>query len=284
MKVIDPACGMEIEEKDAFGTSLYKEKIYYFCSKECKNNFDKDPEALLGMKKAREKFVEKKKSEALEKMMDEVTHEVRNPITAIGGFVRRIYKRLPDGDPNKKDMGLLIEDVMRLENMINQLVNLKTMILFHVENVNINDIITDILKSFKKEFKEKSLEVKTELIDNLPQLLIDREKMTMALSNLIRNAIESMQKPPKVLVITDHIIDGHIELRISDTGKGIPEDKIKQIFDPFFTSKLYGPGLGLTFTQRIIQGHKGTISVKSELGKGTAFIIRLPLSIKGVKD
>jgi len=68
-------------------------------------------------------------------MMDEVTHEVRNPITSIGGFVRRIHERLPDGDPNKKDTELILEDVMRLENMINQLVNLKTMILSRIEAV-----------------------------------------------------------------------------------------------------------------------------------------------------
>jgi signal transduction histidine kinase len=71
--------------------------------------------------------------------------------------------------------------------------------------------------------------------------------------------------------------DENIEILISDTGKGIPKDKIKYIFDPFFTSKIYGPGLGLTFTQRVIQEHGGTISVESELEKGTTFTIRLPL-------
>jgi signal transduction histidine kinase len=68
-----------------------------------------------------------------------------------------------------------------------------------------------------------------------------------------------------------------MEITVSDTGKGIPKDKIKYVFDPLFTSKIYGPGLGLTFVKKIIQEHKGTISVESESGKGTTFTIRLPL-------
>jgi len=71
--------------------------------------------------------------------------------------------------------------------------------------------------------------------------------------------------------------EGYLEIKVSDTGKGIPKDKIKNIFDPFFTSKIYGPGLGLTFTLKIIQQHRGNISVESEPGKGTMFTIRLPV-------
>jgi len=68
-----------------------------------------------------------------------------------------------------------------------------------------------------------------------------------------------------------------MEIQVSDSGKGIPKDKIKYIFDPFYTSKIYGPGLGLTFTLKIIQQHRGTVSVESEPGKGTTFTIRLPV-------
>ncbi|MEW6418123.1 MAG: ATP-binding protein [Nitrospirota bacterium] len=101
--------------------------------------------------------------------------------------------------------------------------------------------------------------------------------MTMAIANLIKNSIEAMHEMTKLLKIVSNVSDGNIEVVISDTGKGIPKDKIKYIFDPFFTSKIYGSGLGLTFTQRIIREHNGSISVKSEPGKGATFTIRLPL-------
>ena len=277
MKIIDPICGMTIEEKDVFGTSSYKGTIYYFCSKECKENFDKDPAALLIMKAEREKLVEEERSKTLEKLIDEVAHEIRNPLTSIGGFTRRIYERLPEGDPNKNYMKIVIGDVERLENMIKQIVRLKITSISSTELSNINDVIIDALKSFEKEFRDNDIEVKTELVDHPPPIFIDREKMTLATANLIKNSIEAMQRTPKLLKIISNMSDENIEILISDTGKGIPKDKIKYIFDPFFTSKIYGPGLGLTFTQRVIQEHGGTISVESELEKGTTFTIRLPL-------
>ncbi len=277
MKIVDPVCGMTIEEKDVFGISSYKGTTYYFCSDKCKEDFDKNPESILIMKAEREKLFEEERSKTLEKMMDEVTHEIRNPLTSLGGFTRKIYERLPEGDPNKNYMKVVIEDVERLENMVKQLVRLKVMGVLHTEPSNINDVIIEALKTFEREFKNNNIEVKTELVDNLPLISIDREKMTIAITNLIKNSIEAMQKPPKQLKVISNVSEGNIEVVISDTGKGIPKDKIKYIFDPFFTSKIYGPGLGLTFTQRIIQEHNGTISVESEPEKGATFTLRLPL-------
>jgi len=277
MKIVDPVCGMTIEEKDVFGTSSYKGTTYSFCSDKCKEDFDKNPESILTMKAEREKIVEEERSKTLDKMMDEVAHEIRNPLTSIGGFTRKIYERLPESDPNKNYMKIVIEDVERLENMVKQLVRLKVMGVLHTEPSNINDVIIEALKSFEREFKNNNIDIKTELVDNPPLISIDREKMTIAITNLIKNSIEAMQKPPKLLKVISKVRGGNIEIVISDTGKGIPKDKIKYIFDPFFTSKIYGPGLGLTFTQRIIQEHNGTISVESEPEKGATFTIRLPL-------
>jgi len=277
MKIIDPVCGMTIDKENAIVTSSYKGTTYYFCSDKCKEDFDKNSETILAMKSEREKIIEEERSKTLENMMDEVAHEIRNPLTSIGGFTRRIYERLPEGDPNKNYMKIVIEDVERLENMVKQIVRLKITSISSIELSNINDVIIDALKSFEKEFRDNDIEVKTELVDNLPLISIDRGKITVAIANLIKNSIEAMHETPKLLKIISNMSDGNIEIMISDTGKGIPKDKIKYIFDPFFTSKIYGPGLGLTFAQRIIQEHNGSLSVKSEPGKGTTFTIRLPL-------
>jgi two-component system sensor histidine kinase/response regulator len=276
MKIIDPVCGMTIEENAVF-TSPYKGTTYYFCSDRCKEDFNKAPETILAMKAEREKILEEERSKTLDQMMDEVAHEIRNPLTSIGGFTRKIYERLLADDPNKKYMEMVIEDVERLENMVKQLVKLKITSVLHTEISNINDAVIEALKSFEKELRDNSIEVKTELFDNPPPISIDSEKMTIAIANLIKNAIEAMQEKPKLLKIISNVSDENVEVVISDTGKGIPKDKIKYIFDPFFTSKIYGPGFGLTFAQRIVQEHKGTISVESEPGKSTTFTIRLPL-------
>jgi signal transduction histidine kinase len=239
--------------------------------------------SLLSIKAAREKLVEEEKSEALEKMMDEVVHEIRNPLVSIGGFAKRVYDRLPEGDPNKKYMEMIMDDVLKLENMIKQLVDLKTMAFCYLETTDINQLIMEAIKLHEKEIQEKGIELKTELMENPPYIPGDKEQLKVAISNVIKNSIEAMQEnllqpeSPRVLKISNNLSVGYLEIKISDTGKGIPKDKIKNIFDPFFTSKIYGPGLGLTFTLKIIQQHRGNISVESEPGKGTTFTIRLPI-------
>lgn len=233
--------------------------------------------SLVAIKAAREKLVEEEKSKALDQMMEAVAHEIRNPLTSIGGFARRVYEKLPEGDPNKKYMEIIIKDVARLENMIRGLVELKITAISYRELTNINDVIMEALNLFEQDLEDKGIEVKIELVDNPPLLSVDKEQIKMALANLIKNSIEAMQEKLKILKIASHISDGRMEIQVSDTGKGIPKDKIKNIFDPFFTSKVYGPGLGLTFTLKIIQEHRGAISVESEPGKGTTLTITLPL-------
>ncbi len=275
----DPVCGMTTKEKDSIFTSSYKGVSYYFCSEKCKRDFDEDPETVIAMKKAREKTTEMERSVSLEKMIDAVAHEIRNPLTSIGGFARKIYERLPQDDPNKEYMKIIIEDVAKLENMIRQIINLNTPGVSHSELSTVNNIINNAVRSFEKELENKKIYVELELMDKPPVVPLDSNRITTAIANLIKNAIEASEKTPKLLKISTRIRDENVEIVVSDTGKGIPEDKIKYIFDPLFTSKIYGPGLGLTFAKRIIQEHRGAISVKSESGKGTTFTIRLPLKI-----
>ncbi len=233
--------------------------------------------SLLAIKASRERLVEEEKSEALEQMMDQVAHEIRNPLTSIGGFARKVYGKLAEGDPNKRYMEMIIQDVAILESMIKQLIELKSVAISSKEPTNINDVILETLKVFEQETKEKSIIVETELGDNLPLITADKKQVKRALCNLIKNSIEAMVEGTKVLKIASRMSEDRLEILVSDTGKGIPRDKLKNIFDPFVTSKIYGPGLGLTFTHKIIQDHNGKISVDSEIGKGTTFTIRFPV-------
>lgn len=233
--------------------------------------------SLLTIKSAREKLVEEEKSVALDKMMDEVAHEIRNPLVSIGGFSKRVYDRLPENDPNKKYLEMIMDEVSKLENMVKLLIELKTMTVCYLGNMDINEVITEALASYEDEFAAKGVVVKTRLLDNLPFISGDKEQLKIAVSNLIKNSIEAMQESPKVLTIATSVSDVRMIIEVSDTGKGIPKDKLKSIFHPFYTSKIYGPGLGLTFTLKIVQQHGGNISVESEPGKGTTFTIRLPI-------
>jgi len=234
--------------------------------------------SLLSIKATHEKKVEEEKSGALEQMMEQVAHEIRNPLTSVGGFARKVFNKLPEGDPNRKYMQYIIEDVAVLESMIKQLIELKSISISMKEPSNINEVIEDSLKVFEQDFAQKAIEVKTELREGLPLITADSKLLKRAFCNLIKNAIEAMESGSKTLKIMSRVDGENLELQFSDTGKGIAKDKIRNIFDPMVTSKVYGPGLGLTFALKIVQDHKGTITVESEEGKGTTFTIRFPIT------
>ena len=231
--------------------------------------------SLLSIKATHEKKVETEKTGALEQMIDEVAHEIRNPLTSIGGFARKVFQKLPEDDPNRKYMQMIIEDVAVLEEMIRQLIELKSMEISQKESANINEIVLDSLKVFEKEFTDKNIKVTTELMNDPPLLSIDKKLMKRAFCNMIKNAVEAMETTEKNLTISTMTGSENLRVQITDTGKGIEKEKIKNIFDPMVSSKMYSPGLGLTFALKIVQYHNGTISVDSEPGKGTTFTVRL---------
>ncbi len=136
------------------------------------------------------------------------------------------------------------------------------------------------LKNTNLHLKKNHVDVKTELMKNPPDISVDREQIKAAFANLIENAIEAMRNKTRILRIGSRVSEGYIEINVSDTGVGIPKDKLKNILDPFFTSKIHA-GLGLTYALKIIQAHSGTISVESEPGKGSTFTIRLPVKRSG---
>lgn len=234
--------------------------------------------SLLSMREAGEKLVQDAKSEALDHMMDELAHELRNPLTSIGGFARRVHENLPEGDPNKKYLEIIIKEVTQLEKMVKALIELKTSAISYKEPVNANELIAEVIERFRQRLTLQAVTLKTELMENPSLISADRENIELALGNILENSIEAVAgMEEKTIRITSRVEDNWVEFQISDTGRGIPKEKIKNIFDPFFTSKISGPGLGLTFALRIIQEHRGAISVESEPGKGSKFTIRLPL-------
>lgn len=233
--------------------------------------------SLLSIKATHEKKVVEEKTGALEQMMEQVAHEIRNPLTSIGGFARKVFSKLPEGDPNKRYMQMIIEDVAVLESMIKQLIELKTMSISMKEPLNINEIIRDSLKVFEQDLVQKAVKMEIALQEDLPAIVADRKLLKRAFCNLIKNSLEAMETGTKELRIMSRTNGNSLAVQISDTGKGISQDKIKNIFDPMVTSKVYGPGLGLTFALKIIQDHRGSISVASEPEKGTTFTIKFPV-------
>ncbi len=270
----DPVCGMKVSSDSPF-SFVHNQREYKFCSNKCRDLFQQEPELFLSMQNKRQMIIERERTESLKKMADQITHEIRNPLTSIGGFARRILKNLPEDAPDREYMKRVIEDVERLEQMVNRLVRFETEQL-RLEEADLNSIIHEIVDMFDVVLRGNMITLKLSL-QELPSLLIDRGKIKSALSNIVKNAIEAMDSVKRILTISTYLEGDMVFITITDTGKGIPPEKIKYIFDPFFTSKIYGPGLGLSFVKEVVHAHKGNIEVQSTPGKGTTFKITLPI-------
>lgn len=234
--------------------------------------------SLLAKSEASRRLAEEEKTEALDQMVDEFSHEVRNPLVAIGGFARRVSKSLPEDSKERRYMDIILENVASLEKMVAHLIALKGATLSFFELCDINLVLRTVLDRFNTTLNLHNIMVETNFCDTPHLIAADRENLTTAIANIIENAVEAMtESPNKVLRVATNATDTSLDIRIADTGKGIEKSRIKNIYDPFFTTKIYGPGLGLTFALKAIQSHQGRISVESEEGIGTVFTISLPL-------
>lgn len=235
--------------------------------------------SLLSRKDATEKRTEKVKFTALDQMVDEVSHEIRNPLVSIGGFARRIRKNLGEEDPNRKYLDIILQNVATLERMMNHLLGLRQASLNYIEDADINQVVHDAIAKHRSRIDEQRIDLLTDFTSTIPCLRLDQANLSSALANIIENAIEAMEGEIRKLTITTKLIDGTVEISIDDTGRGISREKIKNIYDPFYTGKTHGPGLGLYLALKTIQSHKGTIRVESKEDEGTRFSIRLPISM-----
>jgi len=235
--------------------------------------------SLLAQRVESKRRAEIEKSAALDHFVDEVSHEVRNPLVAIGGFSRRLRDNLPEGSRNRRYVDIILQNVEVLEKMVHALIALKNATLCYTEPSNLNEITMNALGLYKHEIEKKDIKLVTQFMDDPPVISADQENITMAIANLIKNSIEAMDGEKRVLSILTDVNEGYFEIRVADTGKGIAKDTLKNIYDPFYTSKTYGPGVGLTFALKTIQSHQGMISVESVLNEGTAFTIKLPIKV-----
>lgn len=232
--------------------------------------------SLLRMRALQNKLRETEKVAALGEMVDGIAHEIRNPLTTIGGMARRLYEG--ETDPRHKDYAQwIIRSVERLERMILRVDEYKMILVSTLEKGNIDDVINAAIKDVKDfmEGKGKEITLKTRLMPGPPLINLDARNLKIAIYNMLQNSVEAIERKGEITVETFPSIDQTVSIRISDTGIGMNAEDLRKIFNPFQSGKFEGAGLGLTISYRIIQDHGGEIEVESEKGKGTTVTIRL---------
>lgn len=208
-----------------------------------------------------------------------IAHEVRNPLTNILLAVSQFKEeeQVVANDDTLMYTDIIERNCTRINQLITELLHSTRMIELHVEPQGINTLIEKALQLSSDRLQLNEMRVERNLV--VPDVMInaDEEKVVIAFLNIIINAIEAMVPGKGVLTVTTVLSQDKVKLMISDNGSGIAEDKLARLFDPFYTSKTKGTGLGLTSTQNILLNHKGTIHVDSEQGKGSVFTIAIPV-------
>ncbi len=232
------------------------------------------------LKRSQDKLIQAEKLASLGRLTADVAHEIRNPLTAVGGFARRLNK-IATGQKEKEYSGIMLSEVGRLEKILRDVLTFSRDARSHLEKNDLRDVIQDALKIYEDLFAEQSIKVELRTEEGILPVLMDRDQVRQALRNLVNNAIDAMDKGGTLTVAcgseTLHDVT-YMFLRVSDTGAGIAEEDLPLIFEPFFSTKtsIHGTGLGLSITRKIMEEHGGFIRAENIAGGGSAFTLYFP--------
>jgi two-component system NtrC family sensor kinase len=222
--------------------------------------------------------VEAEKLVAVGKLAAGIAHEINNPLTSVLTFSNLMLEKCPKDDPWCDKLRLMARETERARNIVRQLLNFGREIIIKPEPININRPVGEIIDSLNAQEAFKGIALRRDLSETLPDIYADPAQIGQVVLNMLLNAIHSIT-PPGTIEVATRANSWSVELVIADSGKGIPAEHLNKIFDPFFTTKemTKGTGLGLAVSYGIIKKHGGDIEVESLEGKGTTFIVRLPI-------
>jgi signal transduction histidine kinase len=201
-----------------------------------------------------------------------IAHEVRNPLTNINLATEQLKSELDDTDNTEMLFSMISRNSERINQLVSDLLNSTRVAELTFANVSINDILDATVELARDRIELNHIKVVKNYDTKLCPLSVDIEKIKIAFLNIIVNAVEAMDEYG-ILKINTESKDGRCMVTISDNGKGMTKPELDRLFEPYFTTKQKGNGLGLANSQNIILGHKGNISAESEQGKGTTFTI-----------
>jgi PAS domain S-box-containing protein len=204
-------------------------------------------------------------------MAASITHEIRNPMAVIRGFVQLMRERSPQSQQDY--FRIVIDELDRANSIINDFLSLAQNRVIEKMNCSLHDIINEILPLIWADANLRGQSVELELAERMPLLMLNEKEMKQLILNLARNGMEAMAGSGTLRLRTAVDAEG-VELRVIDSGIGIPKEKLERLFEPFYTTKTRGTGLGLPLCLSIVERHGGQISVNSSEGKGTEFIVR----------
>jgi signal transduction histidine kinase/putative methionine-R-sulfoxide reductase with GAF domain len=239
---------------------------------------EKIQQTTAALRKTEAQLIRSEKLAALGQLAAGIAHEIRNPLTSINILIHSLRESLPSKNSHGEDLKVIEEEIDRINEIVDQFLRFAKPASPLLEKAEIRPIFEETLQLLKPQIERRRISVQKDF-RSLPPITIDREQMKQAVLNLLLNAIQAMPEGGR-LGLSGQVPEDNqgVQLSIKDSGIGIPPEDIDKLFDPFFSTKEGGIGLGLSIAHRIIDQHQGKIEVESTPRKGTLFTIWLPMN------
>ncbi|MGZ5002046.1 MAG: two-component system sensor histidine kinase NtrB, partial [Chthoniobacterales bacterium] len=238
-------------------------------------------------RRSTEKTIESERFNALTLLAAGVAHEIGNPLNSLHihlQLMERQVKKLDPADrkPLQESIQIARSEISRLDSIVTQFLRAIRPSKPQLQRENVNTILDESLRFFAPEIEARDIVVEQELRSDLPLLELDRDQMKQAFYNVIKNSFEAMKRRGILRIRTD--MDAtHVLVSFTDTGGGMPAESLSRVFEPYFTTKSTGSGLGLLIVRRIVREHGGELALQSDAGKGLTLTIRLPYLDKRIR-
>jgi two-component system NtrC family sensor kinase len=218
------------------------------------------------------------KMSALGRMAAGIAHEINNPLAGILLFSSNLSKKVSEKGPMKEGLDIIIRETVRCKTIIQELLEFSRDREPQKEMVNPNTILEKALKMLENEFRLHHIQIKKQLSDDLQETMLDENQIEQIFVNLLLNAVQAIIEKG-VITVTSRMDENREKalIEIADTGSGIASENIKKIFEPFFSTKPKGTGLGLAVSYAIVKNHQGDINAFSKPGEGTRFVLEFPI-------
>jgi signal transduction histidine kinase len=228
---------------------------------------------------ANRKLVQHEKLASIGRMAATIAHEIRNPLTSVKLNIQKMAEEEGLADAVRPHLGLSLEGIDQIERFIKELLNFTRVSELSLERWPLDQIVEESVKVVREVLDQKGIVVERSCAPGLPPVLADADKLRQVFLNVLRNAHEALERGGRIGIACDTVRDGGrtmVRVRITDDGPGISEKDRPNIFEPFYTTKPSGFGLGLANARKIVEQHGGSIAIGRKRGRGSAFVILIP--------